>query len=81
VVILADSAERAEEIDIARAEESRRRAADRLRVRTPDVDASRAQTALLRAISRVRAVEQVRRRGGRTRAGRGSADEAGVPTA
>lgn len=80
VVILADSAERTEEIDVARAEESRRRAAERLRVRTPDVDASRAQAALLRAISRVRAVEQVRRRGGRTRTGRGSADEAGVST-
>ncbi len=79
VVILADSAERAEEIDVARAEEARRRAADRLRAHTADVDELRAQGSLHRAIARLRAVEQVRRRGGRPRPGPGGTSEAGIP--
>jgi F-type H+-transporting ATPase subunit epsilon len=64
VVILADSAERAEEIDIARAEEARRRAASRIAAHTPDVDVQRAQLALSRSLARERAVERFRRRGG-----------------
>jgi F-type H+-transporting ATPase subunit epsilon len=63
VVVLADSAERAEEIDVARAEEARRRAASRVRGRTPDIDQDRAQAALARSLSRLRAVEVSRRRG------------------
>jgi F-type H+-transporting ATPase subunit epsilon len=78
VVILADSAERAEEIDIARAEEARRRAGERLRARTPDIDQVRAQIALQRALARLRAVERVRRRGGRTRPGPEGASETGI---
>src|SRR5919202_4334210 len=58
VVVLADSAERAEEIDVARAEEARRRAAERLAARTPEVDMQRAQAALARALARLRAVER-----------------------
>src|SRR5919199_2438588 len=41
VVILADSAERAEEIDIARAEEARQRAQQRLGTRAPEIDQER----------------------------------------
>ena len=67
IVILADSAERAEEIDIARAEEARRRAASRLESRSREVDDTRAQAALQRSLARIRAVERVRQRGGRTR--------------
>ena len=63
VVVLADSAERAEEIDVARAEEARRRAAARVRGSTPDIDQDRAQAALARSLSRLRAVEVYRRRG------------------
>jgi F-type H+-transporting ATPase subunit epsilon len=79
VVILADSAERADEIDIARAEEARRRAAARLRTRATDIDQDRAQAALQRSLSRLRVVDQVRRRGGRTRPGPTSTSESGTP--
>jgi F-type H+-transporting ATPase subunit epsilon len=65
VVVLADSAERAEEIDVARAEEARRRAAERIESRSRDVDMNRAQVALARSLARIRAVERVRPRGGR----------------
>lgn len=63
VTILADSAERAEEIDLARAEEARRRAQERLAMRGTDVDAARAEAALRRATLRMR-IGQRRRRGG-----------------
>jgi F-type H+-transporting ATPase subunit epsilon len=69
VVVLADSAERAEEIDVARAEEARRRAAARIAERPPEVDVERAQLAMARALARLQAVERLRRRGGRPRAG------------
>lgn len=78
VVILADSAERAEEIDVARAEEARRRAAERLAARSPEVDMQRAQTALARSLARLRAVERTRRRGPRPAAGATGVSEAGI---
>lgn len=52
-VILADAAERPEEIDLARAESARERAAERLQRRTPELDTTRAEAALARAISRI----------------------------
>ena len=54
VRILADSAERQEEIDIARAEAAVKRAEDRLRERTEGLDHIRAEAALKRAINRLR---------------------------
>lgn len=54
VTILADTAERIEEIDIARAEEAKRRAEERLAVRGADVDRARAQVALARALVRIK---------------------------
>ncbi|MFQ5694240.1 MAG: F0F1 ATP synthase subunit epsilon [Nitrospinota bacterium] len=54
VVILAETAERAEEIDVARAEATRERALERLRVRDADVDIDRAMQALERATLRLR---------------------------
>ena len=60
VIVLADSAERAEEIDIARAEEAKRRAEQRLSDAGSNVDAVRAQVALLRAIARIRVAERYR---------------------
>jgi F-type H+-transporting ATPase subunit epsilon len=54
VRILADTAERAEEIDLARAQEAVKRAEDRLRERMTDVDLTRAEVALKRAINRLR---------------------------
>ncbi len=62
VIVLADAAERVEEIDVARAEEARRRAQERLMERIPEVEAARAQAALLRALARIEVVQRRRRR-------------------
>ena len=63
VVVLADAAERVEEIDIARAEEAKRRAQERLvEKRAPGIDEAQAEAALLRSLARLRVVERVRRR-------------------
>jgi F-type H+-transporting ATPase subunit epsilon len=78
VVVLADSAERAEEIDIARAEEARRRAAARIGARTPEVDVQRAQAALARSLARLRAVERAHRRGPRPPVSPTGVSEAGI---
>src|SRR5262245_51972764 len=61
VSILAPVAERAEDIDLARAEAAKRRAEERLTKPTSDVDFERARIALLRAISRLD-VAKARRR-------------------
>ncbi|MBI2980033.1 MAG: F0F1 ATP synthase subunit epsilon [Chloroflexi bacterium] len=62
VIVLADTAERAEEIDIARAEEAKRRAQEQLSRRTPDVDMAQAEAALRRSLARLRVGEKRRRR-------------------
>jgi len=62
VVILADAAERADEIDIARAEEAKRRAQERLSRRVPDVDAARTEAALRRALMRLEVAGRRRKR-------------------
>ncbi len=63
IVVLADAAERAEEIDMARAEEAKRRAQERLvEKRAPGIDEAQAEAALLRSLARLRVVERVRRR-------------------
>ncbi|MGA3210543.1 MAG: F0F1 ATP synthase subunit epsilon [Terriglobales bacterium] len=49
VTILAETAERPEEIDVARAEESKRRAEDRLKSGNTEIDVARALKALRRA--------------------------------
>lgn len=64
VVILADTAERAEEIDATRAEEARRRAQEQLAVTAAEVDLARAEAALRRSLARLRVAERRRRRGG-----------------
>ena len=54
VIILADSAERPEEIDRARAERSKERAERRLSGRMPEeIDYARCQAALARAVTRL----------------------------
>jgi F-type H+-transporting ATPase subunit epsilon len=67
VTILADAAEAAEEIDLARAEAARARAEERLlRAREQsarDVDMARAQAALERSLIRLRVVMRRRRPG------------------
>lgn len=55
VAVLAETAERVEEINVARAEAARQRAEERLaRQREERVDVARAQAALARAINRIR---------------------------
>lgn len=54
VRILADSAERAEEIDVARAEAAKRRAEERLKERARGIDYARAEAALKRALTRLK---------------------------
>jgi F-type H+-transporting ATPase subunit epsilon len=63
VIILADSAERAEEIDIERAEAARKRAEERLRDRkVAGLDELRAASALRRAIARLSVAEKMKTR-------------------
>lgn len=59
VSVLAETAERPEEIDVARAEEAKKRAEERLAeaARDPNVDWDRAAAALLRALVRLRVAE------------------------
>jgi len=54
VMVLADSAEAAREIDVERARAAQARAEERLHARAADVDVVRAQTALRRALNRLR---------------------------
>lgn len=53
VVMLAESAERSDLIDIQRAERARERAEERLRKRSEEIDFERAKSSLLRAINRL----------------------------
>jgi F-type H+-transporting ATPase subunit epsilon len=53
VTILAQLAERAEEIDVARAEEARKRAEARLAAPKSDVDYERARAALMKSLTRL----------------------------
>lgn len=64
VIVLADSAERAEEIDVARAEAAKKRAEERLRDRkkVAGLDETRAEAALRRAIARLSVAEKIKRR-------------------
>ncbi|HZQ35514.1 MAG TPA: F0F1 ATP synthase subunit epsilon [Dehalococcoidia bacterium] len=64
VTILADSAERSEEIDIARAEAARRRAEEAMANRQADIDVAAVFAAARRAEVRIRVAERRRRRGG-----------------
>jgi len=62
VIVLADAAERADEIDLARAEEAKRRAQERLSQHIPDIDAARADVALRRSLARISVARRRRRR-------------------
>lgn len=63
VVVLADAAERVEEIDVARAEEAMRRAQQSIAERTEDVDLDQALQSLRRARVRLDVARRRRRRG------------------
>ena len=62
IIILADACERADEIDIERAEEAKRRAEERLKTHPPDVDMAQVQAALLRSLARLKVAERRRRK-------------------
>jgi len=54
VTILAESAERRQDIDVTRAQESKTRAEQRLSAKASDLDLVRAEAALRRAIDRIK---------------------------
>jgi F-type H+-transporting ATPase subunit epsilon len=58
VVILAESAELPEEIDVERARAAKERAEERLRVRRDELDFRRAEMALQRAMNRIHVSER-----------------------
>ena len=58
VVVLTQSAERAEEIDVARAEAARKRAEERIASHSAEIDMARAQAALARALTRLAVAKQ-----------------------
>lgn len=62
VIVLADACERAEEIDVTRAEEAKRRAEERLTTRPPDVEAASIEAALRRSLTRLRVAGRRRRK-------------------
>ncbi len=64
VIVLADAAERAEEINIERAEEAKRLAQENLHKHPPETDAIQAEGALRRSLARLRVAEKSKRRKG-----------------
>jgi F-type H+-transporting ATPase subunit epsilon len=62
VIILADACERVDEIDIARAEEAKKRAQETLKTVAPlTIDTAAAEAALRRSIARLKVAERKRR--------------------
>ena len=57
VVVLADAAERAEEIDVDRAEAAMKRAEERLKSTDPGMDLEKAEAALWRSLTRLKVAE------------------------
>jgi F-type H+-transporting ATPase subunit epsilon len=62
VIVLADAAERADEIDIARAEEAKRQAEERLKARATDIDLAQGEAALRRSLIRLKVAERRRKK-------------------
>ncbi len=60
VVIIVDTAEAADEIDVERAQAARQRAQQRLAERDQRLDTARAEVALRRALNRLRVAERAR---------------------
>jgi F-type H+-transporting ATPase subunit epsilon len=58
ITILADAAERADEIDIARAEAAKKRAEENLNNRTAETDNANAEASLRRALARLKVAEK-----------------------
>jgi F-type H+-transporting ATPase subunit epsilon len=62
VVILADACERVDEIDVARAEEAKKRAQETLKAAPLTADAASAEAALRRSLARLKVAERKRRK-------------------
>ena len=62
VMILADAAERAEDIDVRRAEDAKRRAEARLREHAPGADMAQVNAALRRSLARLEVVQRRRKK-------------------
>ena len=62
VTILAELAERSDEIDVARAEAAQRRAEERIAKPAPDVDVERARLALMKSLVRLQVSTRTRTR-------------------
>jgi F-type H+-transporting ATPase subunit epsilon len=62
VIVLADACERAEEIDIARAEEAKKRAQETMKAAPLTADAAAAEAALRRSLARLKVAEKRRRK-------------------
>ncbi len=62
IIVLADSAERDDEIDLSRAEEAKRRAEERLSRPITEIDKTQAEAALHRSLIRLKVGEKRRRR-------------------
>jgi F-type H+-transporting ATPase subunit epsilon len=64
VNILADACERADEIDVARAQDARQRASELMKAPPTKVDLVTAEAALRRSMVRLKVAERIRRRRG-----------------
>jgi F-type H+-transporting ATPase subunit epsilon len=62
VIVLADTAERAEEIDLTRAEAAKKRAQEELTHSSSHLDAARAEAALHRAMARIQVADRRKKR-------------------
>ena len=62
VTVLAQIAERAEDIDVARAEAAKRRAEERVSSRAADMDFERARVALMKSLIRLQVASRARTR-------------------
>ncbi|MCJ7746203.1 MAG: F0F1 ATP synthase subunit epsilon [Desulfobacterales bacterium] len=62
VIILADACERVDEIDIARAEEAKKRAQETMKAAPLSADAAAAEAALRRSLARLKVAERKRRK-------------------
>ena len=60
VIVLADACERCEDIDAQRAEEAKRRAEERMKSFTPELDHARAEAALRRSLIRLKVAQRKR---------------------
>ena len=62
VIVLADACERADEINMARAEEAKKKAQETMKAAPMSVEAASAEAALRRSIARLKAAEKRRRK-------------------